>query len=329
MSEAKDFKNHLLQDFINKSQMSKSQISRASGISLGLFNKIGDFALKKTPQRQHIIGIGIGLSRPFIDIDQLLQTYGLSPIHQNDIETIIKLAKKFKLSSKIQPLYFDLYMEFIIYMTEIVKGNLFYTGTNIQFLLRSDEEIEWRSKLEKNYATLEIEIRLALTRERRNVLKKNLLNGYSVNFVINQEDLERYIETYEEKYKAPISFLIKNIENILLLLKEYSSYGFYITEIKHPLLFLLKYSNEQKYNHLLFISSDSNSDRKKGLLRGYATTDQLLFNQFDAERKKIESFIIDKYRSHSELQKYFILLLYNKLKATKEELAPLEKIQFT
>ncbi len=324
MTTTKPLKNLILEEWIERANISKRQITQIAGVSPPYLNLLSNYELQ-TINRKNLIGIAVGLYLSLKESNELLNHYKQTDLEKDDIKYFIQAGKNRKVSNKVQPLFSDINQLLLLLSVEYSPGKLVITSDQASSILKSEDHI-YQYASQKGFQGIELEIYNGIVKERCKAQSKRLSEGDHVEYFISDKNLKSYINQWKrtDSDKKGFNYIAIHFYNLLNHLKKHHNYEFCITDCSHPFLFELKYS--QKQGGTLFFLSP-NDIKEDNFLDGYTTSDSYIFKQFNREYLQLRSHIIDKYRSYIELKKY-IIELFEQAEIDKKNMELLDSVVF-
>jgi|GEM_PF-6188134 len=303
-----------LEKWIKNTNLTQNQLAAASGLSASYIHALRSGISRA--DRKKLIALGCALRLDTQNINQILSYFRLEALDERDIPTFIEVAKRRRLSQKLQPLYGNI-LHLLLVSTESLPGKLVTLSHEPSYILKSAEHVEYDKK-NQGLDELSVKIIKALQTERKGALIRGL-ETHDAEFYMFVDDLVSYTTQYDAYRDAcdeagHVNYVLEHILNTFEQIRKYPNYNFYVVRCLHPFRFELKFASndlkedKKEKNKLFFMGRDQ--EVKPGLdkegedqsleediefLTGYATDDEYLFAQFNAQYEAMKKFIV--YRS--------------------------------
>lgn len=297
-----------IKDLMDKSFMNRHQIAKIAGLANSHVKGLEDGVIVN-PKRSSIVHLGVALNLGLKEIDSLLEFFGQSELTNEDDHLFVEVAERRELTKTLQPLYGqNISLDLLLISMEKIKGDLLVFNDKLPLSLRPRGYTSCLYGLEDN--AVYSHIIEHIQEKRMQYLKENIKENKFNHFTTKQLLIKYIQKSSIEKYRK---FLIDHILTFIDFL-DYDNFNFNIIKGCPLFRFAIKYrlSSENKLSGKLFFvghapDEDGGYSEYKGKwLRGYATDDDNLVQQFYQEYRKFE---IDTKLCEKEKVKEFIIKL--------------------
>lgn len=296
-----------IRDLMEGSFMNRHQIAKIAGLANSHVKGLEDGVIVN-PKRPSLVHLGVALNLGLKEIDSVLNFFGQSDLTKEDDHLFVEIAERRELTKTLQPLYGqNLSLDLLLISMEKLKGDLVLFNDKLPLSLRPRGYTSCLYGLDDNAVYSHI---IEYIQEKRMEYLINNLKENKFHHFTTEPLLIKYIKKSSVgKYRK---FLIDHILSFIDFL-DYDNFNFNIIKGCPLFRFAIKYqvSSENKLSGKLFFvghapDEDGGYEYKGTWLRGYATDDDNLVQQFYQEFMK---FKIDTKLCEKEKVKEFIIKL--------------------
>ena len=291
-----------------KQKLEKNKIPRNQLASLsGLTNTyIRDIEQGKTfnIERERLIALAFSMDLTLIETDEFLNHFDRIKLSEDDISSYIDLAKKNQPSSILHPIRSQINYELLLLGTELTPGNKKVVHNHLTAVLFAEGYRSYMVSKDDNDHPLFSPLVESIGKERKRNLIAQLPN-YHMDHYISQDCLIHYLRECKDPVEQ--KFRYNNLESVILFLKNYRNFNYYITNIGHTFEFTAKYSKDTSNISRIFFEGckDPDSFGKFGRqLSGFCTSNETLFNQFNIDLEIQHNHVVEEYLDRERLISY-------------------------
>ena len=293
-----------VKELLKNSRMPRNQVAAISGLSNAYIRVLenGDSA---SVGREKLISFAVALNLDLKEIDKLLNVFDRANLTKDDIPTFLVTSKQRKISSALHPLR-DVYaIELVFLSIEQLPGHQVTVNDMPSAVFRPEGYRTFTDKSLVEDHPIYSDLIEAIGQERRRNLVVQLAR-FPVAHYICRDNLEEYIKKCDDSEER--QWRVKHVQTMLWHVRNYANFRLFLTNMIPVFIFVLKLppESDKETNKLSFMGKqiDFFLGPRSGRLAGFATDNQIIIENFEAEVEHLKESVIEEYLDHRRLEAY-------------------------
>jgi transcriptional regulator with XRE-family HTH domain len=293
-----------VKELLTRSRMPRNQVAAISGLS-NAYIRVLERGETASVRREKLISFAVALSMDLYETDALLASFDRTELTLDDIPTFIETSRQMKISSALLPLRDVFMIELLFLAIEQVPGRQIIVNDRPTSCLRPEGFRGYSCRGMADVHPIHSALIESIGRER----KQNLiccLKQHPVDNYIFMDSLEEYIRRCEDTEE--LKWRVKHIEATLQQIRNYPLFKLFLTRTVPSFLFSLKLpeDSENESPKLAFIGNqiDFFMGKGSGRLAGFATDNQVVIENFQADLDLLKKSVIEEYLDQQRLEAY-------------------------
>ena len=289
---------------LKKSGIPRNQVATISGLTNTYIQDLERGKIAHA-SRDKLIALAITLNLALHETDKLLTVFDRSKLNIDDVSIYIQCAKQIGSSTIVHTFrdHFSYYL-FILSAEQIPGPKVCSHVKEPAGILCPEGPTPVERGMDENHP-IYCDLRKAISTERRRNLNLQL-NQYAMDHYINKELLDEYIRRGRDSEERNLRKM--HIESVLLHIRNYENFNFYLTKIKSSFNFMVKFSDLSEYAEKVFFDahlSPLHPGQMNGLVAGFFTENKIIVNQFKKDIEIMKAHVLDEYLDRRKLESYF------------------------
>ena len=297
-----------IREALKRSLIPRNQVATFSGLTNTYIRDLeqGNIA---NASREKLIALAITINLTLHETDELLTVFDRAKLNMDDVSIYIQSVKQRGTSTVVHPVRDYFGYELLLLGAEQTPGAKVVSANHPTAILRVEGH---RTSVEIDMVEdhpIYWELREAIGRERRRNLGLQL-NHYAMDHYIHKKSLEEYIRGCHDPKER--EWRKKHIESVLLHIRNYENFNYYLTKIQSTFNFMIKFTGSSDEAEKVFFYAHSSPvlpGQMEGQVIGFLTENQTIVEQFKKDVEILREHVLDEYLNCHKLESFFEVLI--------------------